>query len=107
MAPKDRFEELKNKGYYLFLGASKDKGKHHDKICQRSFVCKHKPHDKYPIKKHNLVCHEHRNDTKCPELCQKYKDRFIMKQTNQLPSFSRDLNQNSLQILKKCLTKRR
>ena len=53
----------KNKGYYLFLGASKDKGKHHDKICQRSFVCKHKPHDKYPIKKHNLVCHEHRNDT--------------------------------------------
>ena len=28
---------------------SKDKRKHHDGMCQRDFVCKHKSHDKYPI----------------------------------------------------------
>ena len=93
MAPKDRFQELKSKGYCfqcLFPGASQDKGKHHDGMLQRDFVCKHKSHDKYPLKKHVLVCHEHRTDTENQEL-QKYKDRFIMKQPNQLPSFSRDL----------------
>ena len=45
MAPKDRFQELKNKGYCfqcLFPGASEDKGKHHDGMCQLDFVCKHK-----------------------------------------------------------------
>ena len=83
MAPKDRCQELKNKGYCfqcLF-----------PRMCQRDFVCKHKSHDKYPIKKYVLVCHEHRNDTENQKLLQKCKDRFIMKQPNQLPSFSRDL----------------
>ena len=35
MAPKDRFQELKNKGYCfqrLFPGTSQDKGKHHDEM---------------------------------------------------------------------------
>ena len=74
-------------------------------------MCKHKSHDKYPIKKHVLVCHEHRNDTENQELLQKYKDRFIMKQPNQLPSFSRDLklsfhmNQNQPPNSQKCQTK--
>ena len=50
-----------------------------------------------------LVCHEHRNDTENQELLQKYKDKFIMKQPNKNPSFSRDLklsfhmNQNQSQ----------
>ena len=47
-------------------------------MCQRDFVCKHKSHDKYPIKKHVFVCHEHRNDTENQELLQKYKDLFIV-----------------------------
>ena len=47
-------------------------------MCQRDFVCKHKSHDKYPIKKHVFVCHEHRNDTVNQELLQKYKDLFIV-----------------------------
>ena len=103
MAAKDRFQKLKNKGYYfqcLFLGASQDKGKHCDGMFQRDSVCKHKSHDKYPIKKHVLVCHEHSNDTENQELLQKYKYRFIMKQPNKFPSFSRDqklsfhMNQN-------------
>ena len=59
MAPKDRLQELKNKGYCfqcLFPGASQDKGKHYDGICRRIFMCKHKSHGKCPIKKHVLVC---------------------------------------------------
>ena len=85
---------FKNKGYCfqcLFPRASQDKGKHRDGMSQRDFVCKDKSHDKYPIKKHVLVCHEHRSDTESQDLLQKYKNRFIMKQPNQLPSFSRDL----------------
>ena len=38
-----------------------------------------------------LVCYEHRNDSENQELLQKYKDRFVKKQPNQLQSFSRDL----------------
>ena len=88
MAPKDRFKELKNTGYCfqcLFPGASLDKEKHHHGMCQRDFLCKHKSHDNYPIKK------GHRSDTENQELLQKHKDRFIMKQPDQLTSFSRDL----------------
>ena len=93
MAPKDKFQELKNKGYCfqcLFPGASQDKGKHHME-CVKETLCECKSHDKYPIKKHVLLCHEHRNNTENQELLHKYKDRFIMKQPNELPSFSRDL----------------
>ena len=51
-------------------------------MCQLDFVCRHKLHHKYPIKKHALIFHEHRNDTENQELLQKYTDRFIMKQPN-------------------------
>ena len=54
MAPKARFQELKNKVYRFhcfFLGAIQDKGKHNDGIRQRDFVCEHKSYDKYPVKK--------------------------------------------------------
>ena len=70
-----RFQELKNKDYCfqcLFPGASQDKGKH-DGLCQIDFVCKHKSHDKYPIKKHVLVCHKHRNDTENKNLSRNKK----------------------------------
>ena len=55
------------------------------------FNDKHKLHDKYPMKKHVLVFHEHRNETGNQELLQKCKDRFIMGQPNKLPPFSRNL----------------
>ena len=58
LAPKDRFQELENKGYCfqsLFPGASQNKEKQHDGICRRDFMCKYKSHDKYSIQKHVLV----------------------------------------------------
>ena len=47
-------------------------------------------HDKYPTKKHVLVCHEHRGNTDNEQLLLEYKNRCIMKQT-ELPAFSRDV----------------
>ena len=94
MNPKERLQESRSKGYYfqcLFPGALKNKGKHNEGMCQRDFVCKHKSHDKYPIKKHVLVCHEHRNNSENQELLQQYKERCIMRQQVQLPRFSKEL----------------
>ena len=47
-------------------------------------------HDKYPTKKHVLVCHEHRGNTDNEQLLLEYKNKCIMKQT-ELPAFSRDV----------------
>ena len=63
MTPKERFQELRRKGYCfqcLFPGALQNTGKHSDGKCQRDFTCKNRSHDKYPTKKHVLLCHEHR-----------------------------------------------
>ena len=61
-----------------------------DGKCQREFICKNVSHDKYPTKKHVLVCHEHRGTTENEQLLLEYKNRCIMKQTK-LAEFSRDL----------------
>ena len=61
-----------------------------DGKCQREFICKNVSHDKYPTKKHVLVCHEHRGTTENEQLLLEYKNRCIMKQTK-LAAFSRDL----------------
>ena len=47
-------------------------------------------HDKYPNKRHVLVCHEHRENTENEQLLLEHKNRCIMKQ-NKLAAFSRDL----------------
>ena len=92
MTPKERLKELRIKGYCfqcLFPGASQNTGKHSDDKCQRDFTCKN-IYDKYPTKKHVLVCHEHRGTTDNEQFLLEYKNRCIMKQTK-LPAFSRDL----------------
>ena len=84
-----RFQELRGKVYCfqcLFPGASQSS----DDKCQRDFTFKNISHDKYPTKKHVLVCHEHRGTTENEQLLLEYKNSCIMKQTK-LPAFSRDL----------------
>lgn len=66
-------------------------GKHKDGKCQRDFVCQHPYHSKYPTRKHVLVCDEHKDHNENKELFQHYKERFILKQRVDLPSFSKDL----------------
>ena len=65
-------------------------GKHSDRKCQKDFSCKNTSHDKYPNKRHVLVCHEHRENTENEQLLLEHKNRCIMKQ-NKLAAFSRDL----------------
>ena len=94
MTPKEGFQELRRKEYCfqcLFPGVSQSTGKHSDGKCQRDFICKNVSHDKYPAKKHALVCHEHRENK---QFLLEYKNRCIMKQAT-LAAFSRDLELKS------------
>ena len=64
MMPKDRFTLIKNKGLCiqcLYPGAKQDQGKHKEGKCQRDFICQHSLHQKYPVKKHILICEEHKD----------------------------------------------
>ena len=93
MSPNERFKELRGKSYCfqcLFPGAGENKGKHNDGLCQRDFTCKHKSHDRFPRKKHVLVCHGHRNEKENQDILQMYTDRCISKQQQSL-LFSKDI----------------
>ena len=62
MTPNERFLTLKNNNLCflcLFPGAQQASTKHKEGNCQRDFTCKHPSHDRYPMKKHVLVCQEH------------------------------------------------
>ena len=71
MTPDERFMELKTKRLCfqcLLPGASSYDGKHREGKCQRDFVCKHPSHQRYPRKKHVLVCNEHKNNQENKDL---------------------------------------
>ena len=91
--PNERFIMLRKKGFCiqcLFPGASQEKGKHSEGKCQRDFICPHPSHEQHAVKKHVLLCHDHRNSKDNQELLVKYKERFINKQ-NGLPSYSKEI----------------
>ena len=83
MTPKQRFQELRKNDIFfnvyflehLRVQANTVMGN------ARDFICKNVSHDKYPTKKHVLVCHEHRGTTENEQLLLKCKNRCIMKQT--------------------------
>ena len=54
------------------------------------FISKEKSQDKFPTKKHVLVCHEHRQINENQKLLQEHKEKYILKHI-QLPTFSKDL----------------
>ena len=64
--------------------------KNKEGICQHDFVCQHPMHQRYPSKKHVLVCDEHKHINEGKELLEKYKVRCISRNLN-LPSFSGDI----------------
>ena len=91
--PAERLAILRNKGYCiqcLLPGASGSQGKHKDGKCQHDFVCKHTAHQRYPSKKHVLVCDEHKHLDENKELLENYKARCISKNEN-LPTFSKEI----------------
>ena len=91
--PALRFKMLRDKNFCiqcLFPGADASSGKHAEGRCQRNFVCSHPTHSKYPVKKHILVCEEHKNDSNNQNLLNNYVQRFI--RSPSLPDFSRNLS---------------
>ena len=93
LTPADRLSMLKKKGYCiqcLFPGANTSIGRHKDGKCQREFTCPHQSHLKYPVRKHVLVCEEHKDDKENQDLLENYKQR-CMKNAN-LPDFARNIS---------------
>ena len=64
MTPADRFQLLKKKGLCfqsLYPGTKTTDTKRSEGRRQRDYRCKHPSHDKFPTKKHVLVCAEHKD----------------------------------------------
>ena len=90
--PAARLATLKEKVFCfqcLLPGADASRGKHLEGKCQHDFVCPHPSHNKYPVKKHVLVCEEHKEHHENQEVLTKFKLR-CMKNSN-LPNFSKQI----------------
>ena len=89
----ERFKFLKSQGFCvqcLFPGADQKSGKHKEGHCQRDFVCKHSDHAKYSVKKHILVCDEHKHSNDNKETLKRYKERCIVRAKN-LPEHAKNI----------------
>ena len=90
-SPAKRLKMLRERNYCiqcLFPGANSSLGKHAEGRCQRDFVCPHPSHQIYPVKKHFLVCDEHKTDN--DQLLKTYVQRFIRNPL--LPDFAHNLS---------------
>ena len=93
LTPANRLSLLKNKGYCfqcLFPGAATASGKHKDGKCQHDFVCPNASHRKYQVRKHVLVCEEHKEEPANINLLEKFKERFF--RSPNLPSFTKNIS---------------
>ena len=91
-SPASRLSTLREKGFCfqcLLPGANAAQGKHQEGMCQRDFVCPHPSHQRYSVKKHVLVCDEHKDLAENKDILEKYKARCI-KYSN-LPDFSKEI----------------
>ena len=60
--------------------------------CQRNYTRKNPSPNKFPTKKHVLVCAEHKDAEENKRLFELYKYKCILKQKHiQLPEFSREI----------------
>uniref|UniRef100_A0A7M5V7T8 Uncharacterized protein n=1 Tax=Clytia hemisphaerica TaxID=252671 RepID=A0A7M5V7T8_9CNID len=93
MTPASRLSLLKSKWYCfqcLFPGAASASGKHKDGKCQHDFVCPDESHQKYSVRKHVLVCEEHKEEPANVELLEQFKERFF--RNPDLPSFTKNIS---------------
>ena len=93
MTPAKRMAFLKDKGYCyqcLYPGANISFSKHKEGRCQHEFVCPHVSHNSYPVRKHVLVCEQHKDDEDNKQLLEKYKQRCL--RNYKLPSFAKNIS---------------
>ena len=89
--PAQRLKLLRDRNFCmqcLFPGADATTGKHAEGKCQRDFVCPHPSHRRYPVKKHFLVCEEHKTEN--DQLLARYVQRFI--RSPSLPDFAHNIS---------------
>ena len=89
-----RLRELRSKELCiqcLFPGAKQAEGRHANGLCQSLFTCKHSSHDKYPVKKHVLVCHEHSHTVENRTLLQDFIKKCIARSKAPLQDFSKNI----------------
>ena len=90
---EQRFTELKGKGLCyqcLYPGAKMNTGKHQEGKCQREFVCKHDTHGADAVKKHVLVCADHKLLLENQQTLKDYIQRCISKRL-ELKDFSKNI----------------
>ena len=83
MTPADQFQLLKKKCLRfqcLYPDAKLTDTKHSEGRCQTDYTCNHPSHDKFPTKKHVLVCAEHKNAEENKTTFELYKCKGILKQ---------------------------
>ena len=93
MNPLERFNNLRKLGFCyqcLFPGAVQNTGNHANGKCQRDFSCKHPSHDRYDMRKHVLVCYEHRNTEENKKILDTYKRKFILQRPG-VPEFAKEI----------------
>ena len=82
-----------------------DQGKHKEGRCQRDFTCQHPLHMNHTIKKHVLVCENHKSNQENKDLFEHYKARCINK-IQGLEIFSKEMrhayHSNSVQPINEC-----
>ena len=93
ITPKDHFILIKNKGLCiqcLYPGARQDQGKHKARKCQREFICHNPSHQKHSVKKHVLICEEHKNSQDNQALLETYRTNCILRRPD-LEEFSKSI----------------
>ncbi len=91
-----RFALLKQKGFCtqcLMPGANATNTKHAEGRCQNTYVCTHESHNTYAMKKHVLVCEEHKDTQANKTLLEEYRAHCINRRCNtDLPDYSRTIH---------------
>ena len=90
-----RFAELKKKGFCtqcLFPGAYATSGKHVEGKCQSTYICRHDSHKNFTVKKHILVCEEHKDEEDNKAILEEYRARCIDRKCNKdLPEYAKTI----------------
>ena len=89
----DRFTLIKNKVLWiqcLYPGARQDQVKHKERKCQGEFICQHPSQQKYSVKKHVLICEEHKKSQDNKALLETYRAKCILRRPD-LEEFSKGI----------------
>ena len=90
--PAARLASIKAKGFCtqcLLPGADATSEKHKNGKCQREFTCPHPSHQSYPMRRHVLVCEDHKEDQQNKDVLNRFKARCL--RSSHLPDFSKQI----------------